>query len=345
MSDDAAKREERRQRILARSQDRLSRLTNTGRGADYEGMAPTDLRMPARPKATERHDDPPEVAAGATSALSATPRAPQAAPRTPWDRPQQGDDADPFAQMLSAMQARGGDGSGAHGLPSDPMALLQQMMSGQLPKDGAQGAPPPQALATASPWAGRLRLIQAALVGALSLYLVASSIFSHTLHHSWIGGTSVDAHHLHLRQWASLAKEYLPSHEWSMAHDPSMFPFHAVERFWAWVCARWAPAATFTNEWWPDALSVSDKPTWSVFYVLLSMEIGLMGMRLAMPQPAHPPSSAMSMLSMYAPGAMTVVTPALHVLGLLSSLVDDVCILLFTIGLGVLFCQVWVPNA
>ena len=46
MSDAEAKREARRRRILERGGDRLSRITNTGRGSDYDAVSYTHLTLP-----------------------------------------------------------------------------------------------------------------------------------------------------------------------------------------------------------------------------------------------------------------------------------------------------------
>ena len=72
------------------------------------------------------------------------------------------------------------------------------------------------------------------------------------------------------------------------------------------------------------------------------MEMGLQGVRLAMLQrmPVSLPGGLKSVISVYAPGIQRLLTPALTLLSLASSLVDDLCILLFAIGTGVLFCHV-----
>ena len=71
--------------------------------------------------------------------------------------------------------------------------------------------------------------------------------------------------------------------------------------------------------------------------------IGLQGVRIAMLQraPVSLPGTLDSVVSMYAPGVRSLLTPLLTMGSLASSLVDDLCILLFAIGLGVLFCHVW----
>ena len=50
------KRQARRKRILERGGDRLSRITSTGRGEDYEGLDATPIQA-------KRFGDPPEVGA------------------------------------------------------------------------------------------------------------------------------------------------------------------------------------------------------------------------------------------------------------------------------------------
>ena len=57
--------------------------------------------------------------------------------------------------------------------------------------------------------------------------------------------------------------------------------------------------------------------------------------------PVSLPGTLDSVVSMYAPGVRSLLTPLLTMGSLASSLVDDLCILLFAIGLGVLFCHVW----
>ncbi|WFD27083.1 hypothetical protein MNAN1_002079 [Malassezia nana] len=345
MSDDAAaKREARKRRILEKSGDRLSRITNTGRGKDYTGLD----TAPVAPR--------PESAAGpnvatASAALPpvSTPLTAERGPMRPSEKsdmepvlslPSGDDDQDAFARMLSAMQGCMGQAPGGDG-PPEPMALLQQLL-------GQSGAPPvsmtPQPshgeVAYTQRMIRRMRLLQATLVIVLAFYVVFSSIFSHAPDTGLTGrslpteaGTQF-ARDSYLRQWASLAQEYTPTSAWLSADDPTLFPWTGVQRPLA-ALRPYVSHGMLDGAW----------PSWPVFWVLVSMEVGLQGVRLAMLQrlPAALPRGVHSVVSLYAPGLLSVAPTILGVVSLASGLIDDLCILLFAIGAGVLFCQVWAP--
>ena len=56
--------------------------------------------------------------------------------------------------------------------------------------------------------------------------------------------------------------------------------------------------------------------------------------------PAAAPAGISSVLSLYAPSLGPLLAPAMSCLSLASALLDDLCILLFAIGTGVLFCHI-----
>ena len=133
------------------------------------------------------------------------------------------------------------------------------------------------------------------------------------------------------KQWASLAWEYTPISAWLSKDDPSVFPWGALR----------TPLDSLRPYIGHETLG-KELPSWPIFWVFVSMEMGLQGVRLAMLQrmPVSLPGGLKSVISVYAPGIQRLLTPALTLLSLASSLVDDLCILLFAIGTGVLFCHV-----
>ena len=61
----AAKREERKRRILEKGSSRLSRITNTGRGKDYEGLDTSSVTPPRMP--TSDSKEAPAIVSNATA--------------------------------------------------------------------------------------------------------------------------------------------------------------------------------------------------------------------------------------------------------------------------------------
>lgn len=340
MSDAAAKREARKRRILEKGGDRLSRLTNTGRGKDYEGLDTSPVAQRVMPR------EAPAVTTNATATSTTTEHVVErsAAP--------EGDD--PFASMMAAVQARMGAEAPGGTMPTDPFALMQQVLNRGAQADpmaGAAGAASASStlmqqasaeMRTAERSVRRLRLVQATLVFAFAFYIVFSSIFSHS-HDTGLTGRSIQtdtmdefARDTHMKQWASLAWEYTPSGSWLSKHDPTYFPWGAIR----------APLETvrpYLGTYAQSAWLEQDLPTWSVFWVFVTMEMGLQGIRLALLQrmPATLPGPLDSVVSLYAPGLKSMLVPAASLMSLVSALVDDLCILLFAIGLGIVFCQVW----
>ncbi|PKI82894.1 hypothetical protein MVES1_003651 [Malassezia vespertilionis] len=322
MADEAAKREARKRRILGRGGDRLSRITNAGRGADYELIdnAPMMPKMPS--EAADINDDPPETLpfAPPQTMLAGAPEAMNGM-HPPQD--------DPLAQLMAAMQGQGG------GAP-DMMNMMQQMMSGMGSKDAPQGM---QGASTAHREQSeavdkRLRLVQYSVVFIFAFYLVIAHLFVKPK--VGIAGRAVDVPETHafqrssyLQQWASLAWEYTPSHAWQSSEDLSMFPWRAMQH----------PLDKYGHYVGLDSKVLGVLPTWPVYYVFFTLEVALQGMRIVMLQrfPASPSGRIAGILQVWAPALLPYVTLALSLASLVSSMVDDMCILLFAIGLGVLF--------
>jgi len=325
MSDDAAaKREARKRRILEKGGDRLSRITNTGRGKDYTGLDTAPVAPRAEAPAAPSPGTPVIAAANATERPEADrfsqPRA---------------DDQDAFARMLASMQARMGQDGGADRAP-EPLALLQQLLG----QGGASPPAPPSEVAYTQRMVRRMRLLQATLVFVLAFYVVFSSIFSHAPDTGLTGRSLPSdaglqfARDSYRQQWASLAQAYMPTSAWLSADDPGLFP-------WAGVQGPLAALRPYVSH----SLLDGAWPSWPVFWVFVSLEVGLQGVRLAMLQrvPAALPHGVHSIVSLYAPQLLSLAPPLLGVMSLASALIDDLCILLFAIGTGVLFCQIWAP--
>lgn len=351
MSDDAAaKREARKRRILEKSGDRLSRITKTGRGKDYDGLDTTPVAPRAESSASSAAAPPaPAVSTTGHTPAMAVPAAPvssmETADKASISSPQADESQDAFARMLTSMQARMGQGHAGSEGATDPMALLQQLLGPTGAPGAAPGgapAPPPGEVAYTQRMVRRMRLLQATLVFALAFYVVFSSIFSHA-HDTGLTGRALPteagthfARDSYRQQWASLAQEYTPTSAWLSADDPGMFPWKGVQSPLA-ALRPYVSHGMLDGAW----------PSWPVFWVFVSLEIGLQGVRLAMLQrlPAALPRGVHSMVSIYAPQLLPLAPPVLGIASLASALVDDLCILLFAIGAGVLFCQVWTPSA
>ncbi|WFC97181.1 hypothetical protein MBRA1_003847 [Malassezia brasiliensis] len=320
------KREARRKRILERGGDRLSRITHTGRGEGYVGLDATPVQVP-------KHNDSPE----------AEPKALAEAARTAAAAPAGADanvtkrSGDPFAEMMAAMQ---GKSAGTQ----DPMALMQELLgrtAGAASDPHAMPSVPDVPAATlrrAERLDRRMRLVQSTIVLLFSLYIVFGSIFSEAppgiLGRLFPTAAAVQAHeaHTYRRQWAALAQHFVPISEWISVEDPSVFPWGALR----------SPLDALHPSL-GAALHPANLPRWPVFWVFFTMEVALVGMRIAVQQqlPAAPPTGLGSVVRLWAPALVEFVTPLLSAVSVASALVDDLCILLFAIGAGVLFCQLF----
>ncbi|KAI3623432.1 hypothetical protein CBS14141_003693 [Malassezia furfur] len=310
------KREARRKRILERGGDRLSRITHTGRGEGYVGLDATPVQA-------RKHDDPPEVGARGRRTRQTRPARAAAAAR--------GADAhvtkrpgDPFAEMMAAVQGK--SCSAARRAPPATRTRCR-----------ACRRVPAATLRRAERLDRRLRLVQSTVVLLFALYIVFGSIVSEAppgILGRLFPTAAVEAHeaHTYRQQWAALAQRFVPISEWISVEDPSVFPWGALRS----PLDALHPALG-------AALHPANLPRWPVFWVFFTMEVALVGMRIAMQQqlPAAPPTGLGSVLRLWAPGLVEFVTPLLSVASVASALVDDLCILLFAIGAGVLFCHLF----
>ena len=344
----AAKREERKRRILEKGSSRLSRITNTGRGKDYEGLDTSSVTPPHMP--TSDSKEAPAIVSNATATAT------RSTDITESSQVQGERENDQFTSMLAAVQARMSNEAPGGTMPKDPLALMQQVMGRGLQTDAVAGAANAAGASRASSAqttevahvqrsVQRIRLVQATLVFVFAFYIVFSSIFSHS-HNTGLTGRSIPTDSMDkfsrdsfMRQWASLAWEYTPITAWLSKDDPSVFPWGALRTPLDWLRPYLGMAGESP---WFDA----ELPAWPIFWVFVSMELGLQGVRIAMLQraPVSLPGTLDSVVSMYAPGVRSLLTPLLTMGSLASSLVDDLCILLFAIGLGVLFCHVWTQS-
>ncbi|WFC97529.1 hypothetical protein MYAM1_000243 [Malassezia yamatoensis] len=323
------KREARRKRILERGGDRLSRITSTGRGEDYEGLDSTPVKA-------KKFDDPPDVPIHESFSTGVADKnqggvmhGNMSSSSTDASVGQQ-----PLAEMFAAMQGRSSSGM-------DPMATMQQLMNRTSDAADHPHAMPsvsnvsPAVLQRAERLDRRMRLVQTSIVIAFSVFLVFGSIFNESppgILGRLFPTAAVEAyeHQSYRKQWASLAYHYTPISAWSSVDDPSLLPWGALR----------SPMDSL-RPYLGSALHPSSLPQWPVFWVFATMEIALIGVRIALQQqlPASPPTGLGSVLSLWAPGLVEFVTPLIAVMSLVSSLIDDLCILLFVIGMGVLFCH------
>ncbi|WFD36256.1 hypothetical protein MCUN1_003134 [Malassezia cuniculi] len=330
---DADKREARRQRILARGGDRLSKIVNTGRGEDYVGLDTTPV-LRKETAAPDPPDEPiPEIGSSSALAASGFPAA-SGAPGS--DAP--GSDApgsaqqDPLAALLNSFQgqakAQGAD-------TTDPTALLRSILQ------GASGPAPAQAVDTVAVARTqrldrRLRLVQATFVFAFAFFIVFSSILA-PVQEVGITGRALEhtagelfARHSFLSQWASLARTHTPIAAWLSHHDPSLFPWGALR----------TPLDLVRP--YVKAPEVSTLPSWPIFWVFVSLEVALQGVRISLMQqlPTPPPSALSRAVTSFAPGLLPYLTPVLSFVAFANSMIDDLCILLFAIGVGIFFSHV-----
>ena len=320
---DAEKREARRRRILAKGGDRLSKIVNSGRGEDYEGLdtTPVAKKETAPAAASSTETDASAVASAIAPAAGATEKA--GAPVAPQSR---GTQSDPLAALLSSVQ---GQGTGTD--TTDPTALLRSMLQGA---SGPAPAPVDSAVLTRSQRLDRrLRLVQATAVIIFSLYIVFSSILA-PVHEVGLTGRALEprageafSRDTFLRQWASLAYTQTPLAAWLSHHDPALFPWGALR----------TPLDLVRP--YVKAPEVHTLPSWPIFWVFVSLEVALQGVRISLLQqlPTPPPGALSRAVSTFAPGLLPYVTPVLSALAFANSMVDDLCILLFAIGVGVFF--------
>lgn len=311
---DAEKREARRRRILAKGGDRLSKIVNTGRGEDYVGL---DTK-PVPEKENTADAAAPSAVSTATAAAAGAP-------------PSAGTQPDPLTAMMESLQRPALDSD-----TTDPTALLRSMLQGA---SGPAPAPEPVnavAVARAQRFDRRLRLAQISAVFAFAFYIVFASIFA-PVAEVGITGRSLEhaageafSRHSFLSQWASLARTHTPLAAWLSHHDPSLFP---------WGALRTPLDAVRPYVGAPD---VSSLPSWPVFWVFVSLEVALQGVRISLllQLPVPPPGTLSRLVGTYAPGLLPYVTPALSALAFANSMVDDICVLLFAIGVGIFFSHV-----
>ncbi|KAK0558432.1 hypothetical protein OC844_005158 [Tilletia horrida] len=367
-SADAAKarREARKAKILGSGSDRLARITRSGRGADAETLYPSSPSPGPVPNAGSSS---PGATAGGGTNRSTGARAPSPyldeeplggplAGLTRADDPlglgpgagfgdgQGAGGGFDLAAMLTrlqqhaaAAQGQGGAGAGgegeggAGGLPFDINQLLALAgmaqgggggpggaggaggPPGSAPGSSAQAAAPPQGKI------GRTALDKAfdllrALIMIVFAFLAVSSLFSRpstdllTGTGAKEGILSTDDHQAHLLQrWASLA--YRKPAEWEAQ-------FFQMESF---------------------GLTSSTVP---IFWLFISVELALQSSRILLFANRPPPPSilntALNILPVPPQLAQLIRTGASYV-GLLSALLNDLAIVLFGVGLTILWAQ------
>ncbi|KAK0548610.1 hypothetical protein OC845_003479 [Tilletia horrida] len=306
-AEDAAKsrREARKAKILGAGSDRLAKITRTGRGAEAETLYPS-----TPPPAPKPHT--PSSPSAVTGPLIEDDDPVELPPPPPAG---EFDFASIMARLQQHQQQTGGaEGSG--GLPIDINQLLA--LTGMQPPPGsADGAQQPGVHPQAQPPAPRTKLDKTFdLLRALTMiafaFLAVSSLFSRPSASSSISPTAVttDDHQAHLLQrWASLA--YRKPAEWEAQ-------FFQMESF---------------------GITSSTVP---IFWLFISVEIALQSSRILLFSHRPPPPSilttALSILPL-PPALSSLIRTGASYLTLLSALLNDLAIVIFGVGLTILWAQ------
>ncbi|CAD6889816.1 unnamed protein product [Tilletia laevis] len=328
-----ARREARKAKILGSGSDRLARITRTGRGGEAEMLYPSSPPSISRARSSSVLDDEPLGAPLAAASQYDDPV--DVGPGGPGG-PGPGGEVGGFggfggfgggegggfdigSMMARLQQQAGGDGEGG-GMPFDINQLLAA--AGIAPPGGDGSGMPPQA-GSGKPGqqggaAGRTSLDKTFdLLRALTMIAIAffavSSLFSRPSSSSFEKQgivNSQDDHQAHLLQrWASLA--YRKPAEWESQ-------FFQMESF------------GFTSSTVP------------IFWLFISVEIALQSTRILLfrNRPA-PPSILNTILNFLPlpPQLTSLIRTGASYIGLVSALANDLAIVLFGVGLTIIWAQ------
>ncbi|PWN44505.1 hypothetical protein IE81DRAFT_321118 [Ceraceosorus guamensis] len=319
--DAAARRAARKARILGSGTDRLARITKTGRGDEastlYPPTSPSSSSSrgiaPNLSAEADEHPDPEEIdlaqlarlQAGEGGAMSVNPFASPRAGQTHLNdaqSPGQGQQGLPpgFPQLPAGMELPPG--------MADMFAQFQAAMAGgggppgSSGEAGAQTSTPPVAPSGSRTVERIFGLTRVLIFAAFGAYLVAPLLHAHR---AVLAGEG-EAHHVNggaLLHWARLGYE-----------RPSPWD-----------------AGTFGLE----ELGLGGIP---VFYLFLTLEIGLQSARIMLMRHRPPPPSLLQRFSPLLPPALSsILLTGSQYLTLLNAFINDLAVVIFVMGVGILW--------
>ena len=335
------KRETRKARILGKGSDRLARITNTGRGegasAYLDASTPLSGVRPSSstsaPIASD--DDPLEVDVSQLPTISSDNFKQSHAGAFPSDNVQDQDSQQPYppnlmeALMQQMMQGGGGlpGGPGAPpgaegndmGIPPQFAALMQNFGMGPGGPSG-QAKGPATAIKTKGITERAFDLLQAILVLFLAVWAAKSSLF--TADHTpavppsvsdtssatlpaFASGTNT------LHRWARLGYERPSPSEWVQSPAPSL-----------------------------GSLSLATLPLLPPFWIFISLEILLQSVRIVLfsnRTPAPPSMLGMLASALPIPNLQLSIRLVSKYFALANALLNDLAILVFVLGMAILW--------
>ncbi|CAO1621608.1 unnamed protein product [Jaminaea pallidilutea] len=361
-ADDArARREARKARILSKGNDRLSKLTKQARGDDAEMLYPSSPAKAQTPQPSQSmalgEEDPDEVdisrQAQMDEEVSRAMQMFQARKQQDQQQqqPQQQQQMDPFAQMMAALSGGGGSPDGSQAPPGMPdlsqlFAALQGQMGGEGGPEGAAGGfppgfPPQQQQQQQQRRSGRsftdrlfslVHIVVFALLGFLAIYS--------TLHSGSSPGQDQGTR--------DFFDSFMPQGDDSTAQatEKIVQRNHAVEarvRYFKWAALAYyrpnvADGSYFQLD--PSWIGLGLGSSVPIFHLFLAVTIVLQTTRILLFSAKPPPSSMLYTIAsqLPVPRLQFAVKTGAKYLGLLNTVVDDVAVLIFTLGMGVLGC-------
>ncbi|PWN54339.1 hypothetical protein IE53DRAFT_293431, partial [Violaceomyces palustris] len=368
------KREARKAKILGRGTDRLARITNTGRGAQGSAWLDTSVTLPSVSAPAPPISTSPNPASSQTDKGSASAQLPgedadplevdiSSLPKTSVAR-QAGDQQQPGFQQMpqnpmeALMTLMGGAGAGAGqggsggfggggpegdmaGLQAQIAAMMQGMGGGQTGDPNQPGGGPfgqqmtPAPIKVKSLYERAFDLLQAGLVAGLAIWAAYSSmmVFNSRPISDALNGekpfgfadvtiNSFSSSDSPLLRWARLAYQSPSQVEWERVQQASSLS---------------SPSSFFSF--------FNSLP---LFWVFITLEIVLQSARIVLFESrAPPPPSFVQMIASQLPirNLALYIRTGSKYLSLASALVNDVALMVFCIGMTILYCDYRVGGA
>ncbi|CAO1635489.1 unnamed protein product [Parajaminaea phylloscopi] len=347
-----ARREARKARILGKGSDRLAKLTKQARGDEAELLYPSAEASPSRaatpakvvdslaPSATEEvHDDPEEIDISNQGRMDAELQQAMMAFRQQQQQQQQSQQPqDPLAQMMAAL-SQGGGGPGAGGMPD--LGQLFAAMQGQQPPPGAAGddgmagmfppgfSPPvpPPAPGSGSRFLDRIFSLIHIVLFALLGYLALSSTLS---------SSKSPGYDQEVREAVSSTVGYSPGLVTRREH------LETEARLYKWASlAYYRPSLADASYFEMDGSWLGFRQgAVPIFWLFMTLEVLLQSTRVLVFHSRPPPSGLLFSLAsgLPIPALQWALKTGARYAAILSSFLDDVAVLVFTLGVGVLWC-------
>lgn len=335
-ADAKAKREARKARILGAGNDRLARITKTGRGGEAEALYSNPPKPLGGGINTSIDDD--EVLQRANAALRGGTGDADDDPQDIDISQQQSAQTNPFLAMMQQQQAGAGGQADQAGMPQDLQGMMRAMQEAMMnasqgqpgqPGQGPGGAGP-QSPFPFGPGAATAQQVPAgpsttdAIFNLLRVFIFA--IFGIALVYGALFGRHADA------------KQTVTEH----ATEQILDKFAHMSSLHRWARLAYERPAQWEAKYFSmESFGLPIPEGVPVFWLFITLEIGLQSMRIMLQRRRPAPPGFLLKVASFIPNAniQLLIRTLASYLPLLDAFINDIAVVVFTIGCAILFAS------